>query len=341
MIGVVARLVVVRLVAALALVAALTLLTYVVFATIPVDPAGFAVPRGTPPEERELVRRQLGLDRPVLEQWGTFARDLGTRADLGTTLPLGGRDAEPVTAILGRTLPATLTLVIGGFLLTLAVAIPAAMVAARRRGSAFDRAVLGLCVVGVVLHPFVVGILLKEIFAARLGILPPRAYCPATGIGVTFNEQGNQLLCGGLRDWLHHAILPCLTFALFFIPLYTRVIRSRLLAALAAPHVLVARAKGASEHRILTRHVGRNAVGPTVALLAIDLGTILIASIYVETVFGLNGVGLLVAQNLTGANGYDRNIIVGVVVLMAMTITAAGLAADLINRVLHTESREP
>lgn len=133
--------------------------------------------------------------------------------------------------------------------------------------------------------------------------------------------------------------LPWLTLALFFLPLYTRMVRARFLDNLDELYVRTARAKGASERRILTRHVGRNAFGPMAAMLAVDVATVVTAAIYIETVFGLPGIGRLVAWNLSGSSGYDLHVLVGVVVLVTIAITFANLFSDLVVRALDPRIR--
>lgn len=328
-----------RLAGGVVLILMLTFLAYFVFAAIPVDPAAYAVPADAPAEARAQAREQLGLDRPIVEQWGAFVWSLGTQASLGDNLALAGHPREPVNAILARSIPATASLAAGGFAIALLLATPLGVISALRLGRPVDRLILGFTVVGVVLHPFVVGLVLKGVVAGRWGLAPDGGYCPLSGKNLHFTEEGERVVCGGPGDWLSHSWLPWLTFALFFVPIYTRVIRAAVATTLGEPYVRTARAKGVSERRIVTGHVGRNAAGPVIALLAVDLGAIVVAAIYVETVFGLDGIGLLVARNLSGAEGYDRNVLVGVVVLVALTITLANLLADLAMRALDPRAR--
>jgi peptide/nickel transport system permease protein len=330
----VVRLVLGRAIAGVVLVILLTLLTYVVFFRVPVDPVIYINP-GATDQERAAIREELGLDQPVLEQWSRFAWRLGTEADLGTSL-IGG---VPVNAILKATLPPTLSLVLGGFVLTLLLAIPLGMLSAVRPRSLLDRAVLAFTVIGIILHPFIVGLLLRYVFADWWDIAPAGGYCPIRGEAETVLGPGQFGTCGGFVDWLGHMWMPWLTFALFFLPLYTRLVRAHMLDNLGQLFVLTARAKGASERRIVTRHVARPALGPVAAMLAVDIAIVVTAAIYVETVFGLGGIGQLVAFNLAGAQGYDLNVLVGVVVVIAVAITTVSLFADLTVRALDPRIR--
>ena len=328
------RLVLGRVLAGIVLVVLLTLLTYVVFFRVPVDPVIYISPDATD-QERMALRDELGLDQPVLEQWGRFAWRLGTEADLGTSL-IGG---VPVNGILKETLPPTLSLVLGGFVLVLLLAIPLGMLSAVRPRSLVDRAILAFTVFGIILHPFIVGILLRHVFADRLDIAPSGSYCPLRGTEETITGPGQFSSCGGVVDWLSHMWMPWLTFALFFVPLYTRLVRAHMLDNLGQLYVLTARAKGATERRIITRHVARPALGPVAAMLAVDIAIVVTAAIYVETVFGLGGIGQLVATNLGGAQGYDLHVLVGVVVLIAIAITIVSTFADVAVRALDPRIR--
>jgi len=327
-----------RLVGGVVLVLLLTLMAYVVYAVIPLNATGFSTPPEWTPERAAAARERLGLDDPVLDQWGRFVRNLGTEGSLGTTLSLY-REGDPVRAVLERALPATLSLALGGFAITLLLAFPLGVLSAIRRRTLLDRGILFFTVVGIVLHPFVVGLLLKGLLAERWNIAPDGSYCPLRGETQLFSSQGVTGTCGGLVDWASHLWLPWLTFAIFFLPIYTRLIRARVVENLGELYVVTARAKGASERQIVTGHVARNALGPLAALVAIDIGTLVVAAIYIETIFGLNGIGALVVQNLSGQVPYDRNILVGVVVLVAVAITFANLLADFTLRGLDPRVR--
>lgn len=328
------RIVLARVVAGIVLILALTFMTFAIWSTVPVDPVSYIL-TGATPEQREMIMRDLGLDRSLASQWGDYVWRLGTSADLGTTL--GSR--QPVRPILWSALGPTISLVIGGFVLMMVLAVPLGTLCARRAGSRLDRAILTFTVLGLVLHPFVVGLLLRDVFSLRLGLAPGGSYCPIRGrvdqIGASFEQTS----CGGPVDWAHHLWLPWLTFALFFLPLYVRFVRSAVLDQLNALYVSAARAKGVSERRIITGHVAQNAAAPIIAMLAVDVAAIVTTAIYVETVFGLPGIGLIVAQSLGGASAYELNLILGVVVLVAFAVMILNLVADLALRALDPRVR--
>jgi peptide/nickel transport system permease protein len=339
------RLLLGRVLGGVLLVLLLTLMTYVVFFRVPVDPTVYIAPDATG-DQRAEIRRELGLDEPLLQQWGRFAWRLGTQADLGDQLiarPFAGA-RQSVNDILLERLPTTISLVAGGFVLMLTLALPLGLFSALRARSLVDRGILVFTVLGIALHPFLVGLFLRHVFSIRFDVAPAGGYCPLRSESVDIGSEipGSPAVatCGGVVDWLHHMWLPWMTFALFFLPIYTRMVRARVLDNLGEQYVLTARAKGASEGRIVTRHVARNALGPIVAMLAVDVAIIVTAAIYVETVFGLPGIGDLVAQNLAGEVGYDLNVLVGIVVLVAFAITAVNIASDLTLRALDPRLRD-
>ena len=331
-----------RVLGGMVLVLVLSFLSFAVWSAIPRNAnINLALPQDWSEADKAAAIQQLGLDRPLYEQWGDYVWSLGTRADFGDTLSVRG-GGQPVRPVLMEALPRTLWLAAGGFALALLLAVPLGLLSALRPGSLLDRGVLLFAIVGVVMHPFIVGLILKYMFALKWGFAPAGEYCPLKGeaaYGDPTVPWGNYHTCGGFVAWLDHLLLPWLTFALFFLPIYTRIVRTRLVETLGEQYVLTARAKGASEGRIVRRHVLRTGFGPLAAIIAVDAGTIIVAAIYIETIFGLGGIGTLVVNNLSGSFGYDRTIVVGIVVLAAIGITIASLLADLTIRSLDPRVR--
>lgn len=326
----------------------LTFVTFAVFRLIPYNP-GYIVagPKATP-AQLAVADHQLGVDASLWRQYGRFLWRL-VHADLGTSFA-----GQSLNGVFAATVPVTALLVAGGMLIMLTAALPLAVLSARRAGTAVDQAVLAVSVLGIALHPFVVGIVLKQIFGVALGILPLAGYCPMHHVGppqlppftyltpaeVSAADHGGALCRGAPWPWLwfSHMILPCLTFAFFFLPFYVRMLRTRLVESYAEPWVTVARAKGASELRILVGHLLRAVAGTTIAMLALDIGAAVTASIYVETIYGLPGVGRL-ALTALGANGfveagYDLPTMAAIVLVVAVTIVVLNLLADLAAKAL-------
>ena len=136
--------------------------------------------------------------------------------------------------------------------------------------------------------------------------------------------------CGGIGAWADHLVLPWITFALFFVALYMRIVRARMLEVLDEPFIRTARAKGASELRVIRSHALRNAIAPVVTMTAMDAGMAIGIAMYIETVFGLPGLGRTLIRALAGFQGYDLPVILAVTLAAAAAIIFLNLVADLV-----------
>ncbi|MBA3841467.1 MAG: ABC transporter permease [Actinobacteria bacterium] len=307
-----------RALSGLLLIVSLTFLTYVVFNTIPTNPACLVVECGphttTSDADIRAADHRLGIDRSVFVQYGSFVWKLVRHGSLGTSWTQGRSVRSEITSAL----PITASLVAGGMVLMLALALALGCFSATRARSVPDRGLLALSVVGLAVHPFVLAIGLRNFFSHSLG-LPESRYCPlAAAYG-----------CNGVSSWASHLVVPWIVFALLFLPLYMRMIRARLLETLNEPWIATARAKGASEPRVVLGHALRNAMGPVLPLIAIDAGTALTAAIYIETVFGLPGLGHLAVEAFSGqSGGYDLPLTAGLVTTVGAFVVALNLLAD-------------
>jgi peptide/nickel transport system permease protein len=339
---VIAAYVIRRLLSGVLLLFGLTLITFVIYFKIPADPGQYFAGPGATQAQIKAIDKQLGIDEPVIVQYGKFVWGIVRHGDFGSSF--GG---SSVNHTLATVAPVTLSIVAGGAIVLVLLAFPLALLSARYAQSFLDRAILLVSIFGIALHPFVVGAVLRGVFASDLGLLPHGVYCPLRGTATDWVPtengypvvQGDLPTCGGVYDWTTHLILPWVTFALFFLPLYVRMIRARLLETMGEPYVLTARAKGASELRVLRRHVLKNALLPITTMLAMDLGTAITAAIYVETVFGLNGLGLSLVNAINGSTFYDLPFIVAVVFVVAATIVVLTLVVDLAYGLLDPRIR--
>jgi peptide/nickel transport system permease protein len=309
-----------RALSGLLLVGLLTFLTFVVFNEIPTNPACLVVACGPHTTTSDAQIRDadhaLGIDRSVFAQYGDFAWRLVRHGDFG----MSWTQQSKVGALITASLPITASLVAGGMLLMMLLALPLGCIAALRPRSPADRGLLAVSVVGLAIHPFVLGLMIRDFFAHQLHVFDFR-YCPLTGASATG--------CGGPVDWAAHMAVPWTVFALFFLPLYLRMVRVRLLETFSEPWISTARAKGASETRVVLGHALRNAIGPVLPMLAIDAGTAITAAIYVETVFGLQGLGSLAVRAFSGqAGGYDLPLTAGIVTTIGAFVVFLNIAAD-------------
>ena len=309
-----------RVLSGLLLVGALSFLTFFVFNEIPTNPACLVVACGphttTTDAMIQAADHQLGIDRSVFAQYGDWAWHVIRNGDFGHswTTQIG------VGSMIGDALPVTASLVGGGVVVMLLLALPLGALAATRPRTPTDRSILAVSVIGLAVHPFVLAIFVRDFFATHFHYYD-FSYCPLFGSSPTG--------CGGPLSWAGHLAVPWLVFALFFLPLYMRMIRVRLLETYSEPWISTARAKGASEPRILTRHALRNAIGPVLPMLAIDAGTAITAAIYVETVFGLRGLGALAVTALSGVEGgYDLPLIAAIVAVVGTFVVLLNVGAD-------------
>jgi peptide/nickel transport system permease protein len=224
--------------------------------------------------------------------------------------------------------PVTLSLIAGAAVLWTVFAVVFGTVAALRPRSARDRAILVFTLLAVSMHPLSIGLFFKYFLGYRWQIAPYGGYCPLTshdGVGG----------CGGPADWASHMALPWICFALPFMALYSRMTRALVTETLNERWVQTARAKGASEARVLRSHVLRVAAVPLMTMLGLDLGLVVGAAIYTEIVFALPGLGGLAYQSLhPGFSGFDLPTLVGIVVFATTFVLVFNLLVDLLAPML-------
>jgi peptide/nickel transport system permease protein len=342
------RLIVRRLLGGIVLIVLLTFTTFVAANAIPQNKACMFLDCGHATRaQMKAALHQHGFDRPVWVQYADYMWGIASSQSLGRSW-----NGVKLDATIRAALPATASLVAGGMVLTLLLALPLGALAALRPRSFLDRTLLTSSVAGLAVHPFVLGIGLASFFHA-LGA-PRRTYCPLTSLTIPqapispgepipiYKPGEGPLPCGGLRDWAAHMAVPWLVFALFFVPIYLRMIRTRLLETLSERYVTTARAKGATEQCVVIRHALRNAIGPLLPMVALDAGTAITAAIYVETIFGLPGLGHLAVVGLTGETfqiHYDLPFLVALVLTIGVFVVALTTLADIASAWLDPRVR--
>jgi peptide/nickel transport system permease protein len=326
------RYIVRRLLWAVVLFIAVTMITYIIFFVIPADPAVLAAGRSARPADVARVRHVLGLDHSIPYQYGKFlgkligvhwSRQHGDVWNIDFTTPSLGIsfvNRRQVNTMVGQAAPVTASLVFGGAVLWMLLAIPIGVLSALRPRSLLDRGAMVFVLIGISMPVIVIGLVLQYLFGFRWPILPNAGYCnvinPPTGS-----------TCGGVVDWFVHMILPWITFAILFTAIYVRMIRSNVMDTLGEDYVRTARAKGAPEPRVMTKHVLRNAMLPVVTMLGMDIAVALGGAIFTETIFGLPGLGRLAVQSLMA---FDLPTIEGVVVFATLCIIVLNLFVDVL-----------
>jgi peptide/nickel transport system permease protein len=284
---------------ALLILLGISLVTYVLLYLVPADPVRQIAGRSATPETVESIRRQLGLDLPL---WQQYLRYLGNllQGDLGRSYI---QKTEVAELIVSR-LPATLLLLAGTITVELLIGITAGLVAAAKRGTAVDRAIMVGAFAAVSAPQFVVGILLLYVFAVQLGWFP----------------------IGGYGTFAH-LVLPSLTLGILGGGWYARMMRSSMIDVLRQDYITTARAKGAGRARVLLVHGLRNGILPLIAMIGLDIGIFMSGAVVVESVFGWPGIGQLAWQAIQRV---DIPIIVGVTLVAAVAIIIGNLLADIV-----------
>ncbi|WP_320668681.1 ABC transporter permease [Patulibacter defluvii] len=292
----------------LALVLLLVLLSFAVYALMDLAPGSpEQVLLGTRPAKPELVaslRHQFHLDLPFLERYGRWLVD-AVQLDLGTSV----RSGRTVTAMIGDRIGVTAFLAGYGFVVAVGVGVPLGIVAAVRRRTTADRAIVGLTVVGVSAPAFVTGVVLLYLFAVTLGWFP--SYGPGSGVADRF--------------W--HLTLPALALALTGLALITKITRTAMAEALEQDYVGFALARGVPLREVVVRHALRNALIPILTAAGAVLTVLLTGTILVESTFALPGLGSLLVDAVTGK---DVPLLQGVVLLLAVVIVVVNLAIDVL-----------
>jgi peptide/nickel transport system permease protein len=292
---------------------AITVSTFVLFFIIPTNSVSSNI-RGR--DITTSLSGNMNLHGSVATQYVQFVSRIVTHGSLGRAT----ESREEVNGIIGRALPVTASLVVGGALVWMLIAIPVGILSALRPRSFFDRLGMIFVLIGISAHPVWLGLILSYVFGYKLGLMPLAGYCdffdPQSGSG-----------CGGPTQWAYHLVLPWLTFAMLFAALYVRMIRAVIVETLDADYVRTARAKGASGARILRSHVLRNALLPVVTMLGMDMALAFGGSVFVESVYDLPGLGRVALRSL-----YRQDLapLLGVIIVVTVAIVVFNLIVDLV-----------
>ena len=293
---------------------AVTVVSYVLFFIIPANPAKQACGQACTTQDVKRVAHALGTDRPIYVQYGKFIKRLVIDRSLGHSY----FTRQPVNTIVGAAAPVTASLVFGGAILWMLIAIPVGILSALRPRSLLDRISMTFVLIGISAHPVWIGLIFAYVFGFRLHITPITGYCDM------INPSTD---CGGPVQWAYHLVLPWLTFAILFAALYVRMIRANVMETLNEDYVRTARAKGAPESRVMFKHVLRNAMLPVVTMLGMDIALGLGGAVFTESVYSLHGLGQTLVQSLSGD---DLPTTQGIVVFGTLAIIVFNLIVDLL-----------
>jgi peptide/nickel transport system permease protein len=274
--------------------------------------------------EREQSIRNLGLDKPLWEQYGVFLAN-AVRGDLGRSF----RFNEPALRLVVQRLPATLELAVTSMLLAILIGIPLGMWAGLRSDSWAGRGIMAGSILGFSLPTFWVGLMLIMVFAVMLGWLP------ASGRGETVGVLGIQVSFL-TADGLAHLLLPAVNLALFNVSLVIRLTRAGMREVLPMDYVKFARAKGLRWRRVIGVHVLKNILIPIVTLLGLQFGAIVAFALVTETVFAWPGMGKLIIDSI---GQLDRPVIVSYMVFIVALFIAINFVVDVLYSIIDPRVR--
>jgi ABC-type dipeptide/oligopeptide/nickel transport system permease component len=275
---------------------------------VPGDPVQQMLGEGARAEDIIQLRHNLGLDRPILSQYGHYLGGV-VRGDLGESFRFG----QPVTRVILSHYPATLELALIALMVCALISIPAGILAAERRGSSTDHAVGFFTLLGLSVPNFALGPVVILIFSVLLGWLP------VSGRGGPANF-----------------VLPAITLGATLAAILARMVRAAVIEELSSDYVRTARAKGLSNSAVLFRHAFRNALIPILTILGLQFGTLLAGAIVTETIFSWPGVGRLTVQAISAR---DYPLLQGCILLIAVSYVCVNLLTDVVSALVDPRVR--
>ena len=315
----------------------LVVITFLLSHVVPGDSAIVAAGPNAGAEKIAAVRQQMGLDKSLLTQFGLYAGKL-LSGDLGTSW----FTHQPILDDLKRELPPSLELVVVAMTINLLVSLPLGLLTARYNGTRFDDIVRVVAMAGAGLPIFWTAILLQQSFAAEWRIFPVagrlgfdnRNFDGATGFYLM-----DSLFAGRpdiFADAVMHLILPAFALSLLFTAVGVRITRTAMISEFRKDYVLLARAKGAGEVRIMARHVFPNGATPSLTVFGMQFGWMLGATVLVEEIFGRPGIGRYAVKAVTQS---DIHAVVAVVLVVGLVFLAANLVVDILLYALSPHKR--
>lgn len=285
-----------------------SVLVFVILRVIPGDPARMLLPEGAPQSAVDELDRQLGLHKPLIEQYVIFLRSVA-RGDFGQSFQY----KAPAARVVGERIPATADLTGAAILLVVGAGVPIGIVSAARRRSAYDYAGMTFAVLGQSLPNFWLGIMLILLFGVTIHVLPT----------------------SGFEGW-RYLVLPSVTLAAYPTAFVARLTRSGMLEVLNQDFVRTARSKGLAGPTVVLRHALRNAVIPVLTILGLQIGVLLSGAVITESVFAWPGIGKLIVDAIFSR---DFPVVQTVLILSAATFVLVNLAVDLLYSVLDPRIR--
>ncbi len=275
---------------------------------IPGDPVEIMLGEQARAVDREALRHEMGLDKPIHLQYVAFLKGL-VRGDLGHSL----HTKQPVLTSIARRLPATIELAAAAMAVALLLAIPLGLLAAYKKDSLVDQGSMLFALLGISMPNFWLGPLLIIVFSLKLG------WFPVSG-----------------RGSLAHVVLPAITLGTAMAAILTRMTRASMLDVIQSDYITTARAKGVRESLVVLKHAFRNALIPVVTIVGLQIGSLLAGSIITETIFAWPGIGRLTIQAI---NARDYPLVQGCVLIIALGYVLVNFATDLLYGLIDPRIR--
>ncbi len=285
-----------------------TLVVFLLLHITPGDPTTLILGDQATPEQVADLRRSMGLDRPLHEQYGRFLAN-AVRGDFGLSI----RAQRPALMYVLERLPATLQLSAGAFAFAVLTGIPIGILSAVKRLSLWDHGAMFVALLGQSMPVYWLGLMLIVIFAVHL------RWLPASGMGQ-----------------LQHLVLPAFTLGMFLIGLIIRLMRSSMLDVLNRDYIRTAHAKGLSQPIVLVRHALKNACIPVVTVLGLQMGTLLGGAVITETVFAWPGMGMV---TVTAIHQRDYPVVQSAVLVLAVLVVLINWCVDMVYHYLDPRIR--
>lgn len=267
-------------------------------------------------QEIDRARAEMGFDRPLVVQYAAWLAR-AVQGDLGRSITSN----LPVGQMIAERLPRTLGLALLAVLVSIAIGVPAGVLAAVKQNTGFDQALMSFCMLGLSVPDFVTALLLVIVFSVELNLLPSMGYAP---------------LSDGIGAYLSHLAMPSLSLGFMMAAVTARMTRSSVLDVLRQDYVLTARSKGLTETQVIERHVLKSAMIPVVTVIGINFGAVFRGAVVIETLFSLPGIGRLI---ITAIESRDYPLVQGCLLVVVTIYIAINLAIDLLYACLDPRIR--
>ena len=295
---------------------AVSLLVFTITSILPASVAHLILGPFAPPEQIKALELKLGLNDPILVQYWRWATRF-MLGDFGESMLMN----RPVAPLLAEAVQRSATLAISAFFLIALIGVSLGVIAALNHNRPLDHAISVATYLGIAVPEFFWSIVVILVFAAYLGWLPASGYEP---------------LSAGFSVWLKHLVAPTITLVFAHLAHVSRLTRSSMIEVLASPYIIAARAKGLPERAVVIRHALRNALLPTITVLALDIGRLMGGIVVIETVFAYPGLGRLLVFSIQQR---DLPTLQAAILVVAAIYACANLCADLLYAWLNPKIR--